>query len=479
MPRPDEQAMAQASQERDFLNAVLDMAGSLVVVLDPCGQIVRFNRACETATGYSFEEVRDRCFWDFLLVPEEAGPVRAVFAALTAGQFPNSFENFWVAKAGQRRRIAWNNTAITDAAGKVTYVVSSGQDITDRVAAEAALRRSEARARGILETAVDAIVTIDERGIIETFNPAAQRMFGYSAAEALGQSLAILMPAPFDREHDGYVARYLETGRAHVMGTGRELIAKRKDGSIFPIDLALGEQRLGDSRLFTGIIRDISERKRMEHEILEIGAREQRRIGQDLHDGVGQHLTGVAFLSKALAQRLGAEGRTEAAEVEKIVGLVNQAISETRQLARGLHPVEDAHGLVPALRELAGQLEETFKIVCVVHADAISPIHDMVMATHLYRIAQEAVHNAVRHGQARQIEISLRCAQESLRLMIRDDGKGFVPTAAAGMGLRTMSYRARMIGGVLDVRASPDGGTIVICRIDAAAPSFAEPGESP
>src|SRR5438105_1148533 len=151
---------------------------------------------------------------------------------------------------------------------------------------ESALQESEARMRAILQTAVDAIITIEERGIIESVNPAAEQMFGYEAAELIGKNVKVLMPSPYREEHDGYIANYCRTGRARIIGIGREVVGQRRDGTVFPMDLAVSEVRFGDKRLFTGFVRDLTDRKNLEQEVLNISDREQRRIGQDLHDGL-------------------------------------------------------------------------------------------------------------------------------------------------------------------------------------------------
>ncbi len=135
--------------------------------------------------------------------------------------------------------------------------------------ADAALRDSETRAQAILATTVDAVVVIDERGAVETLNPAAERMFGYAAAEVIGQNVKILMPDPYSREHDGYLANYLRTGEKRVIGVGREVVARRKDGTVFPADLAVSEARLGERRAFVGVLRDITERKQAEEALRE------------------------------------------------------------------------------------------------------------------------------------------------------------------------------------------------------------------
>jgi len=135
---------------------------------------------------------------------------------------------------------------------------------SDHVQAESALHDTEERMRAILQTAVEGIITIDEAGIIESVNPAAERIFGYEAQEVMGRNVSILMPAPYREQHDGYLANYVRTGHAKIIGIGREVVGKRKDGSTFPMDLAVSEVRLADRRLFTGFVRDITDRKRAE-----------------------------------------------------------------------------------------------------------------------------------------------------------------------------------------------------------------------
>ena len=168
--------------------------------------------------------------------------------------------------------------------------VQQAERTHERRQAQAALRDSEARLRAILETAVEGIITIDERGIIESVNAAAERIFGFPAAQLVGQNVSRLMPSPYRDEHDGYLANYLHTGEAKIIGIGREAAGQRKDGTIFPMDLTVSEVRLADRRLFTAFVRDITERKHLEKEISEISNREQQRIGQDLHEGLCQQL---------------------------------------------------------------------------------------------------------------------------------------------------------------------------------------------
>jgi signal transduction histidine kinase len=220
----------------------------------------------------------------------------------------------------------------------------------------------------------------------------------------------------------------------------------------------------------TGI--DITERKQLEKAILEISAEEQRRIGQDLHDGLGQHLTGIAFMSKVQEQKLAEKGLAEAAEAARIVKLVNEAINKTRELAHGLLPViSDAHGLMSALKRWAGEVEDLFKISCCLRVEEPVLIHDTNMSTHLfYRIAQEAVNNAIKHGQAKNIRISLSASHGYGVLSIENNGLGLPgsSTNGSGMGIQIMNYRARMIGGSLKVESGKARGITVTCQFPLA-----------
>jgi PAS domain S-box-containing protein len=338
--------------------------------------------------------------------------------------------------------------------------------------ADRALRDSAARLRAVVDTAVEGIITIDQRGSIESINPAGCRLFRYSSSEVIGRNVKMLMPEPYQGQHDAYLAAYLRTGRARIIGIGREVVGLRKDGTTFPLDLSVSEFHIAGQRMFTGIVRDITERRRLEREILEAGAQEQRRIGQDLHDGLCQQLTGVAFALEVLGQKLVARAAPETAGIRKTADLVDQAITQAREMARGLQPVTlEASGLVAALQELAAKVEHMFRVSCLFVCDGPVLVHDNLVATHLYRIAQEAISNAVKHGRAKTIMIDMTADPRELCMTITDDGVGLGQAASdgKGIGLQTMQYRARLIGGALEVRPGKSGGTSVVCRVMIAA----------
>jgi len=222
----------------------------------------------------------------------------------------------------------------------------------------------------------------------------------------------------------------------------------------------------------------------LEKEILEISTREQRRIGHDLHDGVCQQLSGIAFISDILADKLDEEHRTEAADAHRITELVNKANKQARGLARGLFPVRlEENGLVAALEELVENASAFFNIRCEFLCEAPVVIQEHIVAHHLFYIAQEAVLNAAKHGKPRLIQIQLAPAgKDSYTLAVRDDGSGLaLPLPEGrGMGIRIMKYRARIIGAEVEVVPRPEGGVEVVCRFAAelrpgAAPLAAKP----
>ena len=199
---------------------------------------------------------------------------------------------------------------------------------------------------------------------------------------------------------------------------------------------------------------------------LEISEREQQRIGQDLHDGLSQLLTGIAFLSQGVTQKLRAKSVPEADEAARITHLVNQAIVQTRDMARGLYPVHlEVTGLVAAIQELADQTSDVFKISCRFQCDHSIVIHDITKATHLYYIVRESLNNAIKHGKAKHILIGLTGVKDRVILTVKDDGVGLPKEVdkTRGMGLHTMHHRARVIDASLTVQQDPRGGTVVTC----------------
>ncbi|MBD2185024.1 PAS domain S-box protein [Aerosakkonema funiforme] len=251
-------------QERNFVSAILDTASSLVVVLNQEGKVIRLNRACEKTTGYLFDELRHKYFWDIFLIPEENKQVKAIFEDLQAGKSLNQHENYWLTKDGSLRLIAWSNSVLLDADGSVKYIIATGIDITDRKQAEEALRQAERQYRSIFENAVEGIFQTTVNGHYLIANPMLARIYGYDSPSELLSALT-------DIEHQLYVdcnrrAEFMSLVKERGAVWGFESQVYRKDGSVIWISENAYALYDGEGRLvgYEGTVVDITERKRAE-----------------------------------------------------------------------------------------------------------------------------------------------------------------------------------------------------------------------
>jgi signal transduction histidine kinase len=272
----------------------------------------------------------------------------------------------------------------------------------------------------------------------------------------------------------GMVRSFEEIGESIGIGMARiraeEDLIKYRDRLEELVQVRTAELTYANEKL----LQEIEGRKRLEKEILNISEREQRRIGRELHDSIGQQFTGIAFMMKVLEQKLTNSRQTdEATDIAEIKKLVNQAMDQTRGLAKGLHPIDlDAGSLVAALQELAATTERMFGVRCALVDDGPAEIDDPEVATHLYRITQEAITNAIKHGKAKDIRIKLACKLNENILTIENDGLAFPEETEAqgtGMGLQIMDHRADIIGASLNIRKGPKDGTIVTCSFQDRA----------
>lgn len=346
------------------------------------------------------------------------------------------------------------------------------------IAAEGALRRSErnlAKAQEIAHLGSYELCVADAGP--DQWSAEIYRIIGRAPSGGPMPAEEFIRAAvhPADRQA---VADAYERARTKGVPYNVEFRVVRADGATRYVH-TMGEavqDVAGVIRRIVGTLQDVTDRKRLEKEILDISDREQRRIGQDLHDGLGQHLAGIELMSEVLEQRLAGARSKEAShlalEAGKIARHVREAISQARSLARGLSPVViESAGLMAALRQLADSASQMFRIRCEFLCDPPVLVPDHTVATHLYRIAQEAVSNAVKHGRTREAQILLRVSGERIVLVIKDKGVGLPDRlpAGKGMGLRIMQYRAGIIGGSVVVQRDPGCGTSVVCSVQNAA----------
>ncbi|MCI0746834.1 MAG: histidine kinase [Verrucomicrobia subdivision 3 bacterium] len=320
------------------------------------------------------------------------------------------------------------------------------------------LKRSETERQALQSIIPDLIFTVRKDGLVlETHAPKDNEMT-VSANTAVGKRIKDLLPTQIGQQATHYIEKALRTGQTQVFSIQHSL----------PSRLRVFEARIcpsGPDEVFA-LVRDVTDRKLLQKEILEITNRERVQIGQDLHDGLGQHLTGITFLSRALESKLLALNLPEARDAAEISKLVMQALSQTRNLARGLFPVElEESGLIHALKELASTVEQLFSITCVFDCEDKLAIRNRAAENHLFRLSQEAINNSVKHGKAKHVTIGLKRSGERVLLSIADDGVGFSndPSKSTGLGLRIMNYRAQKIGAALEIQPGNASGTVVLC----------------
>ena len=320
--------------------------------------------------------------------------------------------------------------------------------------------------QAIFDTAVDPIIIIDRIGTIQTFNPAAQDLFGYHASEVNGKNVRILMPEPNKSKHDTYLKNYLDTGKRKIIGIGRETMARRKNGHTFPMHLAVSEVKVEDEIFFVGFIRDLSDVRNLQNMVVTQSERERAEIGQDLHDVLAQQLTALTLLTKTIQKKMELEASPLGKLAGDIVDLSQKAMEEARRLSHGLYPIElEKHGLISALSELCDNTETLWETPCRLHTQITHMPLDKSVALHLYRIAQEAITNAIRHGEADKIDVILSEMPEHFEMEIRDNGCGMPDKIQPGLGTSIMQYRSNLIGAEHYVLSKKDAGVSIICRL--------------
>ena len=500
--RKEMEKALRASEER--LRTVADNVPQVIWTNEPGGKANYFNRRWYEYSGLTYDESAGPG-WQAIVHPEDApSSVEKWKQALAKGEVFDS-EYRLRRHDGTYRWFIGRNVPLRNN-GDVLSWFGTATDIEDLKQAEAALRETEERFRLLVEGAQDyAMFLLNPGNLITFWSAGAERVFGWSQEEAIGQSGAMIF-TPEDRRK-GEVEKEIDTARAERRALDRRFHL-RKDGSRLWTDgvlMRLDDQR-GELRGFAKVARDatdqrriedelahsrdemeqrvvertrellamnneleqtMAQRQQLERELLEISEREKRRIGEDLHDMVCQELTATALYLKSSAKKLAKESPAASTTLEESAQTVNRNVVLARELAGGLQAVElTASGLKNALRDLAAQVSQNDRIKCFFKAARGIRVPDNTVALHLYRIAQEAVTNAVKHSGAKNILISLDRNATHTCVSVADDGKGLVlKRRGKGLGLHMMRYRANALGGELKIDKRRTGGTEITCVI--------------
>jgi PAS domain S-box-containing protein len=456
---------------------------------------VYYSREWKYQIGYRDDEISNLFEeWQSRVHPDDLEPtMQKIRRFLANPQGRHEVEFRFRHKNGSYRWIYTIADALRDAEGKVVRMLGCHIDITERKQAEQALRESAEQFRTLAEALPQQVWVFDANGRPGYANQQRAHYTGLTLeqVQADGGWWAAIHPeerqqmqqlwiqsfnngTPFQSEYrirratDGQYRWFLgrcvpikgEQGRVvQWLGTATDIEEQKRIEELL-------EQRVEQRTV--QLREEIAQRQRLEQEILKISEHEQHRIGQDLHDSVGQVLTGAKFLSSSLGHRLARAKTPGSFTAARISRELDKALDEVRAIARGLHPVRpDPESLMAALHELAVSTTKIFSVSCRLECPRPILVHDHVAATHLYRITQEAISNAARHGKAERIVISLRKDDAGIELQVRDNGCGLPPRSRrrTGMGLAIMKHRASVIGANLTISRAKNGGTIVTCLL--------------
>lgn len=448
------------------LASIVENSADAIFSIDLKWTILTWNRGAERVYGYRADEIIGKPF-QILLPKMKVDEWAEAMSRVAGGEDAVRLDTERMRKDGSLFPVAITASPIMGENGRFDSISMVDRDISERRRAERELHEREERLRAILDTAVDSIISIDRAGIIQSINPAVERMFGYSEADLVGQNVKMLMPSPYREQHDDYLQRFAATGEARIIGVGREVEGLRKNGTTFPLELSVSV--IDDLGLYAGILHDLSGRKQLEKQIIEIVSLQQTRIGQELHDRAGQKLTALSLLTDSLE----GGGRAKNPDYDVILRSIKEGISRLHHLIRNIAfglATNDitAEELERTLFELARRTQESFGIACTSHFEIDASCLNDFEANHLACIAIEACNNVCRHADAQSIEIVLHEVDGRIRLQITDDGGGMNLDPAMieeGLGVGIMRQRASLIKADFRIEPGSPRGTSVVCTL--------------
>lgn len=427
------------------------------------GKIIKINNAFANMFGFNTPEVMmaetNGIIVNYYINP---GDREKFITLLNKYDIVKDFEVEFVNKFGKRIWGSINSKAVRDSHGRFLYCEGTLDDITERKTAQDALRLSEEKFRRITELSLDIYVTIDTDRIIRFISNSILRYTGFKPADLIGTDFNQFVPLNEIKKCSNF---FRDAFNGKAVGLF-EINVYRKDKTIASVEASLvpvfNNLKVVALELYA---RDISDRRRLEQKIITISEIEQRRIGRDLHDGLGQTLTGISLMLGTVARKLQMKKPVRSAELSRIAKRVEIAIETTRRTAMGLCPVSmESDGLAVALGGMARSLENEYGIHCSMECSDMKSSLDISITNHLYYIALEAVTNSIKHGKAKSINILLANHERKILLIVRDDGKPdkIKKTKKEGMGLEIMKYRAGIIGALFSAGYIKNGYEVKI-----------------
>jgi PAS domain S-box-containing protein len=476
----DENEVLASQPSPQLLRLFANFAPVAMAMFDQQMRYLVVNRRWQSDFALGDQDLIGRSHYD--VFPEIPERWKEIHRRCLAGAVERCDEDAFVRADGTVDWLRWEVRPWRDTAADIGGLIIFSEDVTARKKAELSVRASEEKLRALFEASnVGIALTNSETNYVE-FNDAFLRITGYSTTELQSLDYRFLTAEDFRNTTDAQLNRAKRTKRYGPY----EKDYVRKDGSRFPVRLNGVQFADGDGQSYIWtIVEDITEQRRLEWALMESTNQEQQKLGRDLHDGLGQELTGIAMLASAAASSLKKAGRSEAAQVEDIANIANLAVGNCRAIAHGMSPLDFAGGsIAAALKEMAALQRESFGIDARCEVTESAPLRLGVNAIEsLYRISQEAVANARRHGKANSIRIALNIQPTTVRLTIVDDGIGLsqAPAAPTGMGLKIMEYRAATIGAHLTIERGRQNGTqiIVECPQPLGTQTASTPGATP
>ncbi|MBC8740370.1 PAS domain S-box protein [Paraburkholderia sp. UCT31] len=476
--------------EGQTLNWLLASATEAMLIVDRNGQIVHANPPVDRLFGYPRSELVGRPME--VLMPERfraahIGKRVDYFAAPHARPMGTGMELLGRRQDGGEFPIEVSLSPLRTDRG-LKLVMATIHDITSRKRAEEALLESEARMRAIVDTAVDAIITIDEQGVMERVNPRAERLFGYSGVEMIGKNVSMLMPEPFRNMHDGYLAQYRQTGEKKIIGVGREVVGLRKDGTTFPMDLAVAEMHLGQRRMFTGVVRDITERKHAEEQRLRLlqeisSANEELTnfayvVSHDLKAPLRAIGSLADWLSTDYADKFDDEGREHMRLLISRVHRMSALIDGILQYSRvgRVKETSVAVELNLLVREVIDLLAPSENIAVTIEAPLPTVFCER---TRIQQVFQNLISNAIKYMDKPDGQVWINCVAKADRwqFSVADNGPGIEQrhferifqlfqtlaprdrVESTGVGLALVKKIVEMYGGEIWLESTPGTGS--------------------